>query len=432
MPRRWTRAVSMRGLTILCVISFLGCGGTSETPRSDAVDSAVSADTSGVADSAVVDSVESADGTETQDTPDTAVAPDTESSHDSTATADTVVDTVVPTDECPAPKGGIIWQGKRRFMHGINYAWHHFAGDFGGIGTWNQAGVSGALETHRTALAEMKARGVGVVRWWVWPDLRGDGIVTDGNGVPTGLGGTVLADLNAALTLAEEADVYLMLCLFSFDGFHPSRDVSGRWTPGLTSVVTADEARASLITNVVVPFAQAAAAHPHADRLLSWDLINEPEWAITGESLYGDPDFDPISALVPVSHRQMETFLAELTTALRRESDALITVGGAAIKWVRTWSQLDLDFDQFHVYDWIDTFWPYDSTPASYGLTTRPVILGEFPIGGLSRASYATMLPALWDAGYAGAMGWQYIEATSSQLDAAETFSDARPCQTAY
>ena len=76
------------------------------------------------------------------------------------------------TDQCPAPSGGIEWACKYRFMYGINYAWHSFAADFGGIPQWNQAGVAANVSVHSTKLADMKAHGVSVIRWWVMPDFR--------------------------------------------------------------------------------------------------------------------------------------------------------------------------------------------------------------------------------------------------------------------
>ncbi len=419
----------------------IGCGDDSDpasaTAGADTAEAdADEADTSAV-DSAITDTAGASGGGDTASSADSRDAPDAGASD--TSVADTAgSDSAEPADSmsddpCPAPLGGITWGGKRRFMHGINYAWSDFAADFGGIAQWNQPGVAAALDVHRAALADMKDHGVGVARWWVWPDLRGDSIVVDDTETPTGLGGTTLADLNAALTLAEETDTYLMLCLFSFDGFRPSRDISGLWTPGLTDIVTDSAKRQALLEQVVRPFAQAAAAHPNADRLISWDLINEPEWAMTGPGLYGaDPDFEQESDLVALTHSEMELFLSELAAVLRAETNALLTVGATAMKWRSAWSQLDLDFDQFHVYDWINVWWPYDNSPSSYGLNDRPVVMGEFPLSGLIDADYASMLPALWSAGYAGAMGWQYNQATPAQLDAASAFSAQHSCETAY
>jgi hypothetical protein len=335
-------------------------------------------------------------------------------------------------DPCPAPHGGLEWGCERRFMYGINYAWHHFAGDFGGIAPWGQRGVAENAETHANNLAEMRSHGVSVVRWWVWPDFRGDGVRFDGEELPVGLGETTLADLERALELAEENDVYLMLCLFSFDNFRPSREVAGIWTPGIAPMVMDAARREALLENVVRPFARAAQASPYHERLIAWDVINEPEWAMSGASLYGDPGFDAMTELEPVSHAEMERFLADTITVLREESDALITVGGAAAKWAKAWTGLDLDFYQFHMYAWINIWWPYTDPPSTYGLD-RPIVMGEFPLGALtSGASYGKVVSTWYDNGYAGALGWMYGEASADELDEVASFAAEHPCETRF
>src|SRR5262249_11424000 len=105
------------------------------------------------------------------------------------------------SDSCPR-SGGVPRACQLRFVYGVNYAWHSFAGDFGGIPAWNQHGVS-AEPAVATELATMAQSGVNVVRWWLWPDFRGDGVVFDGSDTPTGLGGTARADVERALELAD-------------------------------------------------------------------------------------------------------------------------------------------------------------------------------------------------------------------------------------
>jgi len=74
---------------------------------------------------------------------------------------------------------------------------------------------------------------------------------------------------------------------------------------------------------------------PHVSALHSWDVINEPEWAITGANKYGGNDFDPDGELEPVSHDQMETFLGDTIKVMREETpDIPVTIGSAAIKWL--------------------------------------------------------------------------------------------------
>jgi hypothetical protein len=334
------------------------------------------------------------------------------------------------TDACAAPNG-IEWDCKKRFMYGVNYAWDVFSGDFGGISQWGQSGVAANAATHDANLKKMKANGSSVIRWWMFPDFRGDGVELDAGETPTALGGTALADIDKALELAEAANVYLMLTLFSFDNFSPSQDVAGIWTPGLSNIVRDSAKRSALLENVVRPVAQRVAQSPHAKHMIAWDVINEPEWAMTGTDPYGDPAFEANADMDPVTFTEMETFLKETIAILRTESTSLVTVGSAAVKWQNAWSTLDQDFYQFHIYDWVNTYWPYDTPATEYGLN-KPIVMGEMPMGALSGVPYGTVLAGFWDNGYAGAMSWQFNEVDDSALALVKAFADTHACETSY
>jgi hypothetical protein len=320
-------------------------------------------------------------------------------------------------------------------MYGVNYAWHTFAADFGGNKAWSQPGVSGEPAV-ATELQTMAAGGIQVIRWWLWPDFRGDGVTFDASDTPTGLGGTALADVEKALELAEQNNLYVMLTIFSFDNFRPTRMESQLKVRGIMPIVTDDAKRKALMDTVVAPLARAVEASPHAKRMVAWDIINEPEWAITGASMYGgDPAFDPQTDLAAVTHAQMEKFVGDTLTTLRANSKALITVGATAVKWKSAWSKLDLDFHQFHMYDWINMYWPYDKKPMDYGLDDKPVVMGEFPMAGLQGVPYAKLVETWFGNQYAGALGWAYTDMMFSgnrDLSAIKAFSDQHSCETKY
>lgn len=339
------------------------------------------------------------------------------------------------SDSCPHASG-ISWGCHRRFMYGVNYAWETFAGDFGGIPAWDQPGVSGNEAAVDERLTDMAEHGVDVVRWWVWPDFRGDGVRFDASGTPSELGATATVDLDKALELADQHDLHLMLTLFSFDNFRPSRTVQGRNIRGLYPIATDSTRRVALIDQIVRPFARAADQSPYRDRLIAWDVINEPEWAMTGPSKYCDDDHLPAQdGLEHLTHEQMESFVSDVIAGLRAESDALITVGGAALSWRCAWKYVDIDFYQFHIYDWVDQWYPYDRSPGSYGVIDKPAIMGEFPMDGLSRASYRELLDAWYDTGWAGALGWAVtdrgIDWSEAKADVS-SFYDDNSCETNY
>jgi hypothetical protein len=336
-------------------------------------------------------------------------------------------------------------------MYGVNYAWSSFAGDFGGISAWSQKGVAGAKAARTTDLTDMKNNGVDVVRWWMFPDIGGDGVKLDSSKTPTGLGSTVVDDINAALEIAADLDIHIKLTLFSFDSFWVEYTNSGITFPSLQPIVIDDTKRAALIKNVVIPIAQAVEASSHKDRMIAWDVVNEPEWATTGTDSYGDPAFEPTTTgssgqtMSPVTHAQMETFVKDIATALHGASSAPVTVGSAAVKWAKAWSKVGLDFYDFHWYGWVDQWFPHTKTPTDYEVADKQVVVGEFPLvpGGDSTGesfggiTYGKLIDDLVTAGYAGAQGWAFSETSaafswSSAKSNVKAWAEANACFTHY
>jgi hypothetical protein len=355
---------------------------------------------------------------------------------DSAGGTDSGPDSSSCVDSCPAPKGGVTFGCEKRFLYGVNYAWKNWAADFGGVAAWSSPGVSANKAAVLADLQDMQSHGVDVVRWWMFEQLEGEAVTFDANGNPTGLGGTAVADIQAALDLAAQAGVHYNFTLFSFDDFDPSGNVSGATRHGMNPIVTDPAKLAQLIANVVVPVAQTVAASPHADRVVSWDVINEPDWAISDSDPYGDPAFSPNGMLQTVTFAQMEAFVKAAVAALHQHSSALVTVGDSAIKWAQAWSHVSLDYYTFHLYDWVEQYYPYTTPPSGYGITGTPVVMGEFPLAGLTGVPYATLLSGLWSEGYAGAMAWAVDDNCCGAWSTAKTdvaaFATAHPCVTRY
>jgi hypothetical protein len=338
----------------------------------------------------------------------------------------------VAADRCDHPKG-VEHDGKRRFMTGVNFPWNRFGLDFGGLSRLEQASISQSPRTYQAVLTDMRAHGATVVRWWVLPDFRGDGVLFDEKGRLTGLGSTTVADLQKALELSAKADVYLMLCLFSFDGFRPTREEDGARIVGISPIVRDPAARKALVDAVVRPLARAAQASEYRDRLLSWDVINEPEWALHGANPYGDPAYTPMKGLDTVEHAQMEAFVEETVAALHEETPgAKVTVGSAGVKWAHAWKNVGLDFYQVHWYDWLDAYWPHDRPPESYGLGDKPVVVGEFPVSGMAGKDLRALMDTWYAKGYAGALGWAYDQMKEGELGGLKAFAEIHGCQARY
>lgn len=327
------------------------------------------------------------------------------------------------------------------FLYGMNYAWRHFGGDFGGVELWRQQGVSADPAPYRADLARMRAHGVRAVRWWMFPEFRGQSALWDSENTPVQVGPNTINDVRAALALADELDVDLMFTLFSFDGFRKTRSVDGLTIPGLAPLVRDPGKRARLLQALVHPVAQAVAASPHAHRMVAWDVINEPEWALFAQpGLGGDPPFRPLPTVDdPVSHAEMAAFIAEVIAVLRVQTPSVpISIGSAATVWRNAWRGLDTDFHQFHMYGWVNAEWvegvpgrafAYDKSPRELAIDDKPVVMGEFGLQGLWRevdgkrtldVPHERLVTDWKKLGYAGAMSWSLTEGslTAEQVQA--------------
>jgi hypothetical protein len=360
-------------------------------------------------------------------------------------------------DTCPAPDGGVTVNCKKRFMYGVNYAWSstnsnaNFGTDFGGLATWSKQGVAATKTARITDMTDMRDNGVDVVRWWMFPALAGDGLKFDSSKTPTGIGGTLVDDINAALDIAATLDMHIKLTLFSFDSFWNEFVSGGVTFPSLKPIITDATKRAALIAKIVAPIAQAVESSPNRDRMIAWDVINEPEWSITGSDPYGDQAFDPTSTgsdnktMGTVAFADMETFVKDVVTALHANSSAPVTVGSAAVKWAKAWSKVGLDFYDFHWYGWVDQYFPHTKTPTDYKVDDKPVVVGEFPLvpasdttgqsfGGLT---YGKLVDEWFAAGYAGVQGWAYSETqgafswTTGKTEV-KAWASAHTCYTHY
>lgn len=340
-------------------------------------------------------------------------------------------------DICPMATG-LTHGCEERFALGINYAWHQFAADFGGISAWGQNSVSQDPAPIDSDLAAMQAGGVSVVRWWVFPDFRSDGVLFDASGDPTGLSATAVADIDKALELAAKNNLYLALTIFSFDNFRPDQTNGGIFVRGLSPMVRDTTRRAKVTENIVRPLAHAVAQSANASRVLGWDIINEPEWAISATgTVSAGSDFSPNPELDAVSLDEMKALISESAAVLKQETPgSLTTAGWAAAKWSWAFQDVNLDFDEPHIYAWVDQYWPYTSTPSDLGYS-RPVVMGEFFLQTMpfsdngNMATYGEILDSWWSNGYSGAWGWQYIE-NAQYLSLIGDFKTSKGCPAGF
>ena len=142
---------------------------------------------------------------------------------------------------------------------------------------------------------------------------------------------------------------------------------------------------------------------------------------------------------------QAEIFVKDVVTALHGASSAPVTVGSAAVKWAKAWSQVGLDFYDFHWYGWVDQYYPHTKTPAYYNVDDKPVVVGEFPLNPASDTtgpsfggiSYGKLVDDFLAAGYAGTQGWAFSDTSasfswSSAKSNVKAWADAHTCYTHY
>lgn len=349
---------------------------------------------------------------------------------------DPPVDCEDVSDSCPF-EGGLTHLCQTRFSLGINYAWRDFAADFGGLAAWALGGVSQNSAAYAAELADMSENGAQTVRWWMFPDFRSDGVTFDANDNPTGLSAGAVSDIQAALDLAEAEDVYIVFTIFSFDNFRPTRSEAEVLVRGMSPMVRDVSRRAALIENVVRPVAEAAAASENAHRLLGWDVINEPEWAVSPAG--GAPsggEFTPNEELDAITLAEMKALINESAAVLKEVTPgAQVSVGWAAAKWSWAFSDVTaVDFHQPHIYAWVNDYWPYTSSPSALGYTGKPTVMGEFFLANMpfdTGPTYSDIVTSWYGNGYAGAWSWQYNE-NAANLGLTKTFADAEGCSVRF
>ena len=104
------------------------------------------------------------------------------------------------------------------FWHGCNYPWStdgttaFYGMDFGATVWGSHVGVSTRRQAIASDFAQMASLGFTVARWFVFCDGR-SGIVYDDGGLPVGLDPHFFTDLDAALEIARDTGIRLVLVL---------------------------------------------------------------------------------------------------------------------------------------------------------------------------------------------------------------------------
>jgi hypothetical protein len=316
---------------------------------------------------------------------------------------------VIPATSTPVPPtvpgGGagsesrIMWQGQEWYLHGANLPWYNWSCDFGcnSNGGVSSNAVKNAIEP---TLEDASQAGMKNIRWWMFPGNPWQ-INTNGSGTPTGINNAVFADIDAALALAEEYDLYYTFVLFS------AADAIPR------SWMTNTSQRTALANVLGQQLFRRYANHP---RILAWEIFNEPEFQIWSGSVTQVEVVDTVKAIAAQANA---------------ETASHVTVGSAMLDGLEMWVGAGLDFYQAHWYDymqpggWCARCTDYATVKAQYNLD-RPLVIGEYYVG--PDVDALQRLEDWYAKGYAGAWAWSLLpNRTADQLavdvNAAATFA---------
>ncbi len=286
----------------------------------------------------------------------------------------------------------VQWHDDDGFLLGANLPWYHFGCDFGcGQGARGAAGVSAESVSAGVASALESAidAHMDIVRWWVFPGEPWQ-ITVGPDGLPSGINDDVYADLDAALALADRFDISYVFTLFS-----GPIDIPGPW-------LTTEDGRQRLADTLGELFAR----YQDNPRIMTWQLVNEPEWQIWNNLV----ELEPVQDLA-----------TKVSAAIHENSNALSSIGSAHLGGLPFWSDVGLDYYTAHWYDPMASgpecaiCTDYDDISATLDLDPGlPIVIGEYYAG--PDIGAGDRLEAFYRKGYAGAFAWSLLPDRTSDL----------------
>jgi hypothetical protein len=280
------------------------------------------------------------------------------------------------------------------FASGLNVAWVRFANDV----------PNPDLNTFRTIFKNAHDAGGRVVRWW----FHTNGTVTPGynaDGTVKMIQQSHIDGVKAILAAANSAGVALNISLWSFD---MAQDNAAGAAASNKNLLIQDNIRQSYVDNYLTPLVTALQGTPG---LYSYEIFNEPEgMSTTGWATQWKIDISYIQKAVnqwaAAIHAADPTVLvtngSQTMDYRTKYTDSALTAAGGQPSGT-------LDFYQVH-------FYPsngqgnnvFANERSHWGLSDKPLVIGEFSIDGTSPVSGNQSYAYLYEHGYDGAWAWAY------------------------
>lgn len=281
------------------------------------------------------------------------------------------------------------------FFPFFNLPWFQYRRDFGKVNAWEHVGASSAAPAMAKSFAALHQAGVKGVVWFLLAD-GGAAPNFDSEGRILGLDPLFLADLKAALAIAEENQISVVWVLMDHLWMKPA-ELSGATQLFGHSRLIEDASQQQLFLDKVLEPILVVASNSRSTA--GWIVMNEPEIALNEGW---------------VNEQQLFPFLNAVASRIRQNrATAAISIGHADIEslidFTNNYPEAPISFLSFHHYR---NYMP----PAvarirrTIGDSRKPIYVGEFNWNELSlphmELDLQSIIAGSYQLGYAGIWPW--------------------------